>query len=116
MSIVIASVRASVQELLRLPSFLLPLAVFPTVLYIFLGLQQPGSTVLIYLGYCAFAILGTMMFQFGVGIAATRDDPWNTYTLTLPGREVARAPSPPGARLSQTNIMHAAAGRSPPAA
>ncbi|MDQ1122082.1 ABC transporter permease [Microbacterium trichothecenolyticum] len=86
MSIVIASVRASVQELLRLPSFLLPLAVFPTVLYLFLGLQQPGSTDLIYLGYCAFAILGTMMFQFGVGIAATRDDPWNTYTLTLPGR------------------------------
>lgn len=86
MKVVIASVGANVRELVRLPSFLLPLAVFPTVLYLFLGLRQPGDTVLIYLGYCSFSILGTMMFQFGVGIAATRDDPWTTYTLTLPGR------------------------------
>lgn len=84
MSVIAAGIRLRTRELARQPSFLLPLALFPTLLYLFFGTRQDGDPALIFLGYCAFAILGTMMFQFGVGIASTRDDPWTTYTFTLP--------------------------------
>jgi ABC-2 type transport system permease protein len=99
MSVVTAGMRLRTLELVRQPSFLLPLAIFPTLLYLFFGTRQDGDPLLIMLGYCAFAILGTMMFQFGVGIAATRDDPWTTYTFTLPGTA--------GQRLTATLITGA---------
>lgn len=85
MNIVAANIRLRTAELVRQPSFLLPLALFPTLLYLFFGTRQGGDPTLIVLGYCAFAILGTMMFQFGADIASARDDPWTVYTLTLPG-------------------------------
>lgn len=83
-------VRISIVELIRLPSFLLPLAIFPTLLYVTIGLRQSGDRSLIMLGYCAFAILGTMMFQFGVGVATSRNEPWSIYVQTLPGRASER--------------------------
>lgn len=68
----------------------LPLAIFPTLLYVTIGLRQSGDRSLIMLGYCAFAILGTMMFQFGVGVATSRNEPWSIYVQTLPGRASER--------------------------
>jgi ABC-2 type transport system permease protein len=84
MSLVAATVRMNTVELLRLPAFLVPLAALPSILYLSFGLRQGGDAGLVLLGYCAFTILGTMLFQFGVGIATTRDDPWSSYLLTLP--------------------------------
>ncbi|WP_052226253.1 beta/alpha barrel domain-containing protein [Microbacterium mangrovi] len=101
MNVVAAGIRLCTLELVRQPSFLLPLAIFPTLLYLFFGTRQEGDPILLVLGYCAFAILGTMMFQFGVGIASTRDDPWTGYTFTLPGAAWQRL----GATLSTGGLF-----------
>lgn len=84
MNYLLVYVRLQILELMRLPSFLLPMAIFPVLFYLTVGLrtEQPAAQTLF--NYAAFAMLGTAMFQFGVGIAATRNDPWNVYLLSLP--------------------------------
>ena len=77
-------VRIQVLELLRLPSFFLPLIALPAAFYLMIGVRADLPAAQILFSYLAFAMLGTMMFQFGVGIAATRNDPWNLYLLSLP--------------------------------
>ncbi|NEM92127.1 ABC transporter permease [Galbitalea soli] len=100
MTVIIATVRLQVIELVRLPAFLLPLAAFPTMLYVLLPANLARPSLLTLLGYLAFAILGTMMFQFGVGIATGRNDPWTIYTQTLPTRAVQRIVALVGAGIA----------------
>lgn len=84
MKYLLAYVRLQLLELLRLPSFLIPMATFPVLFYLTVGLRSGGPPVQTLFNYAAFAMLGAAMFQFGVGIAATRNDPWNLYLLSLP--------------------------------
>lgn len=84
MRYLLAYVRLQLLELLRLPSFLVPMATFPVLLYLTIGLRSGGAPVQTLFNYAAFAMLGAAMFQFGVGIAATRNDPWQLYLLSLP--------------------------------
>lgn len=91
MRIVLASVRIQFLELVRLPSFVLPLVAMPVITYVVIGLPIDRYRTQVLLGYVAFTILGSMMFQFGVGIASTRNDPWTQYTLTIPGKGSQRA-------------------------
>lgn len=90
MRLTLALARAQLAELVRTPAFVLPLAILPTVLYLAFGVPRADAeprTVM--LGFVAFAILGTMLFEFGVGMAARRDDPWTRYLASL-GAGVAR--------------------------
>lgn len=84
MKFIFEYVRVQVLELFRLPSFFLPLIALPTAFYLMLGIRADAPAAQILFSYMAFSVLGTMMFQFGVGVAATRNDPWNLYLLTLP--------------------------------
>lgn len=77
-------VRVQILELVRLPSFFLPLIALPAAFYLMVGVRADLPPGQVLFSYLAFAMLGTMMFQFGVGIASTRNDPWNLYLLTLP--------------------------------
>lgn len=77
-------VRIQILELLRLPSFFLPLIALPAAFYLMIGVRAELPAAQILFSYLAFAMLGTMMFQFGVGIAASRNDPWSLYLLSLP--------------------------------
>jgi len=77
-------VRIQILELLRLPAFFLPLIALPAAFYLMIGVRADLPAAQILFSYLAFAMLGTMMFQFGVGIAATRNDAWNLYLLSLP--------------------------------
>ncbi|NYE95345.1 ABC-2 type transport system permease protein [Psychromicrobium silvestre] len=84
MKYLVEYVRIQFLELLRLPSFFLPLVALPAVFYLMAGARSGPLAGISLFSYLAFAIMGTMMFQFGVGIAANRNDPWNLYLLTLP--------------------------------
>lgn len=84
MKYLFAYVRLQLLELLRLPSFLIPMATFPVVFYLTVGLRTGGGPTQTLFNYAAFAMLGAAMFQFGVGIAASRNDPWHLYLLSLP--------------------------------
>ena len=84
MKFVAEYVRIQVLELLRLPSFFLPLIALPAAFYLMVGVRADLPAGQILFSYLAFAMLGTMMFQFGVGIASTRNDAWSLYLLSLP--------------------------------
>lgn len=93
MKFIFEYIRIQVLELLRLPSFFLPLIALPAAFYLMMGMRVDLPAAQILFSYLAFAVLGTMMFQFGVGIAATRNDAWNLYLLTLPVSSKVRVSS-----------------------
>ncbi|WP_394939638.1 hypothetical protein [Psychromicrobium sp. YIM B11713] len=76
-------IRIQFLELFRLPAFFLPLAALPALFYLMAGSHSDLPPAQALFNYLAFAMLGTVMFQFGVGIAANRNEPWNLYLLTL---------------------------------
>jgi ABC-2 type transport system permease protein len=71
-------------ELVRYPSFSIPALLFPAAIFLVLAraYEQPPETRMA--GFAAVAILGIVFFQFGVGIAAERVSPWESYVRTLP--------------------------------
>ena len=88
--------RADVLQYLRMPAFYLPMIVYPMVLYIAVGLPQGEGVeerTLVTLGFILFSILGTVVFQFGVGVAVTRDSAWERLVLSWPLPPVVRISS-----------------------
>jgi ABC-2 type transport system permease protein len=80
-----AYVRAEVLELLRYPSFSVPTLLFPALLFLFFGVPSEGADEAILMAsYAAFGVLAVALFQFGVGIASERTNPWQVYLRTLP--------------------------------
>jgi ABC-2 type transport system permease protein len=74
-------------ELIRLPMYSVSTVVFPTLLFLLFGLPYAHSTEaarMIMSSYAAYAVIGVTLFQFGVGIAADRDSPWEQFLRTLP--------------------------------
>ena len=81
-------------ELAHLPAFTAPSLGLPLVTYLLFGLPdvhgRPGAAAAIFVSFAAFAVLGIVMFQFGVGIAADRASPWERYVRTLPSSAAER--------------------------
>ena len=81
-------VRIQFDELLRLPAFSVPSILLPVLSYLIFGLpsvhgnRDAANAILV--AFAAFAVLGIVMFQFGVGLAADRVSPWERYLRTLP--------------------------------
>lgn len=76
----------AVVELVRLPAFVAPTLAFPPLLFLFFGAPQaddPVAAWAITASFAAFAVLGVVLFQFGVGIAEQRESPWERYVRTL---------------------------------
>ena len=79
-----------VQEFLllwRYPAFTVPSIAYPLLLFLFFGLtvdEDRKITTLVSLSFCAFALLGVVLFDFGIGFASRRGSPWETYLRTLP--------------------------------
>ena len=77
--------RAMTLELLRLPAYVVPTMLLPTVFFLFF--VSPGSHAAAtarMATFAGFAVIGVAFFQFGVGIAADRVSPWESYVRTLP--------------------------------
>ncbi len=94
MSTVWLNARIQLQELLRYPSVTVPSFALPTVSYVIFGLPavdgDPTRANYVLLSFAAFSVLGIVMFQFGVGIAADRESPWERYVRTLPAPPASR--------------------------
>jgi ABC-2 type transport system permease protein len=84
---------AMTLELLRFPAYVVPTLLLPTVFFLFFVSSGPVEVATARMAtFAGFAVIGVAFFQFGVGIAADRASPWETYLRTLPVG--------PGARLA----------------
>jgi ABC-2 type transport system permease protein len=77
--------RAMTLELLRYPAFSVPTLAFPAVFFLlFVASRGDRNPTLLLASFAGFAFLAVAFFQFGVGIAAERETPWERYLRTLP--------------------------------
>jgi len=89
MRLLLLHARASTVELLRYPTFSVPTLAFPAlffVLFVAPRSDRDADPTLLLAGFAGFAVLGVSFFQFGVGIAAERESPWERFLRTLPVR------------------------------
>jgi ABC-2 type transport system permease protein len=93
MRLVLLHARATTLELLRYPTFSVPTIAFPALFFLlFIAPRSEKDTdpTLLLASFAGFAVLGVSFFQFGVGIAAERESPWERFIRTLPVRARVR--------------------------
>lgn len=98
----LAEIRSECVRYLRMPSFMLPLLLFPTVFYLFFGvLMAPtighGMNSYLLASYSVFGIMAAGLFGFGVSLAIERGDGLLTLKRALP--------MPPAAYLLGKMVM-----------
>jgi ABC-2 type transport system permease protein len=77
--------RAGTLELLRYPAFSVPTLGFPALFFLlFVSPRPEADSNLLLASFAGFAVLAVAFFQFGVGIAAERESPWELFVRTLP--------------------------------
>jgi ABC-2 type transport system permease protein len=87
MRLVFLHARAATLELLRYPAFSVPTLGFPALFFLlFVSPRPEGDADLLLASFAGFAVLAVAFFQFGVGIAAEREAPWERFVRTLPLR------------------------------
>jgi ABC-2 type transport system permease protein len=88
MKMVLAHTRVLALGLVRVPGYWIPTLIFPVMLFSFFGLPpartSPQAGAVIMASFSAFAVIGISFYQFGVGIAQERTNPWESYVRTLP--------------------------------
>jgi ABC-2 type transport system permease protein len=87
--LVLLHARAMTLELVRYPTFSVPTVAFPALFFLlFVAPRSDRATdpTLLLASFAGFAVLGVSFFQFGVGIAAERESPWERFVRTLPVR------------------------------
>jgi ABC-2 type transport system permease protein len=83
--------RAITLELLRYPAFSVPTLAFPALFFLlFVSSRGDPNATLLVASFAGFAFLAVAFFQFGVGIAAERETPWERFLRTLPARASIR--------------------------
>jgi ABC-2 type transport system permease protein len=83
--------RAMTLELLRYPAFSVPTLAFPGLFFLlFVASRDDVDATLLVASFAGFAFLAVAFFQFGVGIAAERETPWERFLRTLPVRTTVR--------------------------
>ena len=83
--------RAMTLELLRYPAFSVPTLAFPGLFFLlFVASRDDVGATLLVASFAGFAFLAVAFFQFGVGIAAERETPWERFLRTLPVRTSVR--------------------------
>ncbi len=93
MNLVFAHWRASLVELIRLPGYFFPTLILPVMLYVFFGVPASDGALVanrLLASFAAFAVFGVVFFQFGVGIAQSRETSWEGYLRTLPAGPAPR--------------------------
>jgi ABC-2 type transport system permease protein len=91
MTLALVHARAHLLQLARYPAFAIPTLLLPALFYAFFGLPQRHTPANVLLAsFAAYAVLSLAFFQFGVGIALDRVDPWEAYLRTLPASTRAR--------------------------
>jgi ABC-2 type transport system permease protein len=87
--LVLLHARAATLELLRYPTFSVPTLAFPALFFLLFVAPRSDTDAdptRLLASFAGFAVLGVSFFQFGVGIAAERESPWERFVRTLPVR------------------------------
>jgi ABC-2 type transport system permease protein len=87
MKLVWAYFKAETLQLLRLPAYIIPLLLFPSLFFLVLGMPyatDPVTANFLMASYSIFAVQGIMLFQFGAGIAEERELAWYRFLRSLP--------------------------------
>ena len=85
MRLMFVHARAMTLELLRYPSFSVPTLAFPALFFLlFVAPRGDRDATLLLASFAGFAFLAVTFFQFGVGIAAERETPWERFLRVLP--------------------------------
>jgi ABC-2 type transport system permease protein len=93
MKLVWAYFKTGTLQLLRIPAYLVPTMIFPSMFFLFFAVPNAKTTMtanFVMASFATFAVLGVALFQFGVGIAAERDTPWEIFLRTLPVSPIIR--------------------------
>ncbi|MGP6156695.1 MAG: ABC transporter permease [Vulcanimicrobiaceae bacterium] len=79
--------RTELTLLARVPAYVIPTLLYPTMLFAFFGLQlaqAPQAAPYLFASYAAISLIGVVLFQFGVGIAMERLSPWQSFLRVVP--------------------------------
>ena len=82
--------RAQVLEQLRIPVAVLSSTVFPTLALVFFVLPQtavtadPVASLMAIAQLAVFGVMSAFLFNYGIGVAEDRANPWSSYVRTLP--------------------------------
>jgi len=87
MKLVLSYLQAETIQLLRIPYVVIMSLASPGLFFLILGLpnaKDASSANVVMASYAMFAVLGIVIFQFGVNIAEDRVSPWEEYLRSLP--------------------------------
>ncbi|MEU0152966.1 ABC transporter permease [Micromonospora fulviviridis] len=94
MPLALVHARYQLLEIVRIPVAVVGSAFFPAAAMLFFvvpfaGDDAVGATYAT-AAMVTFAVMSANIFQYGVGVAEDRDQPWNPYTRTLPAGPAPR--------------------------
>jgi ABC-2 type transport system permease protein len=97
MKLVFVHARAMTIELVRYPAFSVPTLGFPALFFLlFVASRHERNATLLLASFAGVALLAVSLFQFGVGVAAERETPWEQFLRNCPRTRPLAARVPPG--------------------
>lgn len=102
MRLFFAHLKVEILELVRLPAYSIPTLIMPVLLFLMFGGTRSTTVAGAnhhMASYATFAVMGIAFFQFGVGIAADRESPWQIFLRILPVGPTTRFASRVGAAV-----------------
>ncbi|MBG6216171.1 ABC-2 type transport system permease protein [Arthrobacter sp. CAN_A6] len=100
--------RAQILEQLRIPVAVISSALFPSLSLIFFVLPQqstadnPMQALMAIAQLALFGVMSSFLFNYGIGVAEERANPWSSYVRTLPA-----GPVPPTLARAVTAMLFA---------
>ncbi|MFY1597672.1 ABC transporter permease [Micromonospora sp. WMMD737] len=94
MRLALVHARYQLLETVRIPIAVVGSAFFPAVAMLFFVVpfagKDPVGATYATAAMVTFSVMSANIFQYGVGVAEDRDQPWNPYTRTLPAGPAPR--------------------------
>ncbi|MEU7931508.1 ABC transporter permease [Micromonospora echinofusca] len=94
MRLALVHARYQLLETVRIPIAVFGSAFFPAVAMLFFVVpfagKDPVAATYATAAMVTFSVMSANVFQYGVGVAEDRDQPWNPYTRTLPAGPTPR--------------------------
>ncbi|MEV4540500.1 ABC-2 type transport system permease protein [Micromonospora echinaurantiaca] len=94
MQLALIHARYQLLEIVRIPVAVFGSAFFPAAAMLFFVVpfagKDPVAATFATASMVTFSVMSANIFQYGVGVAEDRDQPWNPYTRTLPAGSAPR--------------------------
>ncbi|HEX6967235.1 MAG TPA: ABC transporter permease [Micromonosporaceae bacterium] len=88
MSLALVHARYQLLEIMRVPAALVGTVFFPVAAMLFFVVpfsgQHPVQATYATASMATFSVISSNLFQYGIGVAEDRNQPWDPYTRTLP--------------------------------